>query len=72
MSKYINKTSRLSVKFFNADTNEQLFEISNRNWMDVGEMFAAHNVSELINQTIEEQNLPDTVIVLTSGEYIKQ
>lgn len=72
MAKYINKTSRLSVKFFDGDTNELLFEISNRNWMDIGEMFAAHNVSELIDQTIAEQNLPDNVIVLTSGEYIRQ
>jgi hypothetical protein len=69
MSRYKKNTPRLSVKFFDGDTNEQLFEIKNRNWMDVGELFADHYVSELIIQTIREQDLPDSVVVLVSGVY---
>lgn len=69
MARYKKETPRLSVKFFDADTNEQLFEIKNRTWNDVGEMFTDHNVDLLVKQVISEQNLPQTVIVLVSGEY---
>ncbi len=69
MAKYLKKSPRLSVKFFDGETNKQLFEIKDRNWMNVGEMFADHYVSELINQTIKAENLPENVIVIVSGEY---
>ena len=69
MAKYIKETPRLSVKFFDGDTNKQLFEIKDRNWMNVGELFADHYVSELIKQTIAEQNLPENIVVVTTGEY---
>ena len=69
MIRYLKSTPRLSVKFFDGETNEQLFEIKDRNWMNVGELFTDHYVSELINQTISENDLPDNVIVLVSGEY---
>jgi hypothetical protein len=69
MARYLKDTPRLSVKFFDGDTNEQLFEIKDRSWMNVGEMFADHHVDLLIKQTIEEENLPDNVIVIVSGEF---
>ena len=69
MARYIKETPRLTVKFFDGNTNKQLFEIKDRNWMNVGEMYADHYVSELIKQTIAEQNLPENVVVLTTGEY---
>ena len=59
MGRYIKDTPRLTVKFFDGDSEEKLFEISNRTWMDVGEMFTDHNVTELIRQTIQDENLPD-------------
>ena len=69
MGRYLKDTPRLSVKFYDGDTREELFEIKDRNWMNVGEMFADHYVSEMINQMdIEPQN----VIVLVSGEYTLQ
>lgn len=72
MAKYTKETPRLTVKFFDGDTQEKLFEISNRTWMDVGEMFTDNNVTELMKQTIQEENLPENVIVLVSGEYLLQ
>jgi hypothetical protein len=69
MGRYLKNTPRLSVKFFNGDTNEQLFEIKNRSWMDVGELFADHHVTELLRQTYPDHQLPSNVIVLVSGEY---
>lgn len=69
MGVYKKESPRLTVKFFDGDTNEQLFEIKNRTWMDVGELFADHYVTELINNTIRKNDLPDNVIVLVSGMY---
>ena len=69
MGRYKKSTPRLSVKFFDGETNEQLFEIKDRSWMDVGELFADHYVSELITQTIREQDLPETAIVLVTALY---
>ena len=59
----------MTEKFFYVDSEEKLFEISNRTLMVVGEMFTDHNVTELIRQTIQDENLPENVIVLVSGEY---
>jgi len=69
MGRYLKDTPRLSVKFYDGDTREELFEIKDRNWMNVGEMFADHYVTEMINQTGVE---PKNVIVLVSGEYTLQ
>lgn len=72
MKKYIKETPRLTVKFLDADTNELIFEIKDRNWMNVGELFTDHHVDVLIKQTIDEENLPDNVIVLVMGEFFLQ
>ena len=69
MKRYAKESPRLSVKFFDGDTKEQLFEIKDRNWMNIGEMFADHHVDLLIKQTIKEENLPSNVIVVASGDY---
>lgn len=69
MAKYLKESPRLTVKFFDGDTNEQLFEIKDRSWMNVGEMFADHYVTQLVEQTISQEDLPENVIVLVSGDY---
>ncbi len=68
MAKYLKKNPRLAVKFFDGDTKEQLFEINDRNWMNVGELFADHYVTELVKQT-GKKILPQNVVVIVSGEY---
>lgn len=69
MGRYLKDSPRLTVKFYDGDSKEELFEIKDRNWMNVGELFADHYVTELIQQTISQQNLPKNVIVLVTGEY---
>ena len=69
MARYLKDSPRLTVKFFDGGTNEQLFEIKDRSWMNVGELFADHYVTQLVAQTIREENLPENVIVIVSGEY---
>ena len=72
MVRYIKNTPRLTVKFLDGnDTSKILFEVNNRDHINVGEMFSDTYVSALIEQTIDEQNLPDNVLVLVTGQYRK-
>lgn len=72
MAHYIKDIPRLSVKFLDGDdTSKVLFEVNNRNHLDVGEMFSDTYVTALINQSIAEQNLPDNVLVLVTGQFRK-
>ena len=66
--KYVKKTPRLSVKIFNGDTNELVGEITDRNWMNVGELFADHYLNNMIPQYIKK-DLPDNIVMLASAEY---
>jgi len=67
--KYKKNTPRLSVKFIDGKTNELLFQIDDKTWMNIGEMFADGYIDELIKQTIKKENLPDNVIVLAVGNF---
>ena len=72
MGNYIKNVPRLTVKFLDGnDTSKLLFEVNNRDHMDVGEMFSDTYVTSLINQTIKKQNLPDNVLVLVSANFRK-
>ena len=72
MANYIKNVPRLTVKFLDGnDTSKLLFEVNNRDHMDVGEMFSDTYVTSLINQTIKKQNLPDNVLVLVSANFRK-
>ena len=66
--KYIKDTPRLMVKYVNADTEEILFEVKNRNWMNVGELLTDHFVTEVMRQNIKGE-IPENLLVLIVGEY---
>lgn len=72
MARYIKDTPRLTVKFLDGkDTSKLLFEVNNRDHLNVGEMFSDTYVSALVEQTIEQENLPDNVLVLVTGQFRK-
>lgn len=72
MSRYIKSNTRLTVKFLDGDdTSKLLFEVNDRNHMNVGEMFSDTYVTSLINQTIKKENLPENVIVIVTSNYYK-
>lgn len=66
---YMKEQPRLTVVFYDGDTNEKLFEVKDRDWMNIGELMTDHHVSELILRTIKEEYLPDSVKVKVEGEY---
>lgn len=66
--KYIKDTSRLTVQFINSKTDEVIFEIKNRNWTNIGELFTDHLATEIINQNIKGEK-PKNLLILAFGEY---
>lgn len=71
MRRFIKDKPRLTVKFLDGHTKDLLFEVNNRDHMDVGEMFSDTYVTSLVNQTIDEQNLPHSVLVVVSAIFDK-
>ena len=68
--KYSKDTPRLTVKYIDADTEEVVYEINDRNWMNVGELLSDHHVNEVIKKSIS--NPPENLMVLVVGEYTYQ
>lgn len=66
---YAKETPKLTVKIIDGETNEVLFEIPNRNPLNVGELFSDVYVSEII----KKNNLnPNIIRVLVIGDFYKQ
>lgn len=66
--RYIKDHARLTVKYINADTEEVLFEVPNRNHTNVGELLSDYYVTELMKQNLEGV-VPENLLVLVVGEY---
>lgn len=65
--KYIKDTPRLTVKYIDADTDNTVFEVKDRNWMNVGELLSDHHVTEIMKQN--RIKLPKNLLVIAVGEY---
>jgi hypothetical protein len=67
---YVKDTPRITVKFIDSDTEELLFEIKDRSWMNIGELFSDGVASSLILQEFKDKKkLPGNVMVLAVGEF---
>jgi uncharacterized FlaG/YvyC family protein len=67
--KYTKESARITVKFIDADTEEILFEIDNRTWMNVGDVFSDHITTELMKDKFKNRKMPENIMVLAVGEY---
>lgn len=65
--KYVKDSPRLTVKYINGDTDETIFEVNDRNWMNVGELLSDHYVTEVL--TANKIKKPQNLMVLVVGEY---
>jgi len=70
-SKYKKITPRLTVQYVNSDTEEVLFEINDRTWMNVGELLTNEYVDRVVKAELNHLNvdLPKNLMVLVVGEY---
>ena len=70
MGKYIKETPRITVKFIDANTEILLFEVTDRSWMNVGEVMTANYGDALIQRELKGKKLPKKVLVITISELI--
>ena len=66
--KYAKKNPRLTVKFINNDTDEILFEIKDRTWMNVGELLNNIAVDNIMKHEFKDY-YPKNLMVLVVAEY---
>lgn len=67
--RYRKDTPRITVKFIDADTDQILFEIKDRSWMNVGELFTDQIVTTLMEQENKSKKQPKNILVLAVGEF---
>lgn len=67
--KYLKESSRILVKFINGETNELLFEITNRTSIDVGEVFSDHFITEISKL---KGISCDCIRVLAVGDFFRE
>jgi hypothetical protein len=70
MAKYIKETTRIDVKFIDAQTEETILEVPDRNWMNVGEILTAHHGDAIIQAKLKGKKLPKKILVLVVSELI--
>jgi len=64
MGQYRSNTPRITVKFINSSTEETISEVSDRNWMNVGELFSSHIASSIVINDLKNKKLPKKIMVL--------
>jgi hypothetical protein len=69
MAKYIKETSRIPVKFVDELTENELFEINDRNWLNVGEIFPDYTVSNIITNDLKSKKFPKAILVIAVARY---
>lgn len=71
MKKYKKLTPRLSVQYVDSTTEEILFEINDRTWMNVGELLTNEFVDRIVKAECGNNinKLPEKLMVLVVGEY---
>lgn len=65
MEKYKAETPRISVKYVNAETEEILFEINNRSFMDVMDLLSEHSVNSLF----EKREKPEKLMIIVVRDF---
>lgn len=70
MPKYVSETTRIDIKFIDAKTEETLFEVNDRNWMNMGEIFTTTYGDMLVQRELKGKRLPKEVLVISVKKLI--
>lgn len=68
--KYVKETSRIPLKFINGDTEDVIFEIKDRNHINIGDMFPAYAVNSVMEHEYKGKRLPKKILLIAISEYI--
>ena len=69
--KYVKDTPRVKVSIYNSDTEELLIEITDKTWMNVGEMFSDYYITNILKNELGIDLSPQKILVIASNEYVK-
>lgn len=71
--KYAKETPRIPIKFIDAKTEETLFEVPDRNWMNLAEFFADHTITQLmeveLKNKLKNRPIPESILVIAVAEF---
>ena len=68
-SRYTKENPRIIVNFIDNNTDETVFEIKDRNIMNVGEIFSSYVANSIIQNELKNKELPRSILVIAVGEY---
>jgi len=66
--RYNKATPRLTVKFVDSNTNDVLFEVKDRSWMNVGDILTDAAISSIMT-TEFRGDPPENLMVLVVAEF---
>lgn len=68
--RYKKVSPRIDIKVIDSETDVDLITISNRNWMNMGEIFVDGCVDQMMKTEFETEGMPKKIIVVAVSEYI--
>jgi len=70
--KYVKTSPRIPVKYIDADSENVLFEVHDRSWMNVNELLSEFSVNSIVTTELKGKKLPKKLLVLTVSEFTLQ
>lgn len=68
--KYVKETPRVIVKFVDAVTEEVLFELNDKSWMDIGQLFSDGVVTSIFqNEYKNKKFAPKKILVIAVADF---
>lgn len=67
--RYKKTTPRLDVKFVDSDTDNILFEVKDRTWMNVGDLLTDNAINNIMKNEWKNKPMPENLMVLVVGEF---
>jgi hypothetical protein len=67
--RYVKDTPRIAVKYINEDTEETIYEINDRTWMNLGEVVTDYFVENLFQTELKSKKRPKNLMVLCVTKF---
>lgn len=69
--RYVKDSARLLVRYVDSDTDEVVFEVKDRNWMNVGELLSDVYVAKVMEANLGDDGAPRNLMVIVVGDYTR-
>lgn len=69
--KYLKESPRLTIQYVDADTDDIIFEVPNKNWTNVGDFLTDHFVDEVVKDFAKRKGfeLPTNLLVIVAAQF---